>query len=352
MLLVGIKSMKNNSETSYIIFGASGDLARRYLLPALQNMKFEGTVIPISRKDYGNLKNLIPEKGEKIFHLAVPPQAVSETVQIIKENFGKKEVKIILEKPFGHDLESAKILVEQVDKYFDEEQIYRVDHYLAKASMQKVVTEEWHKKDIAKIEIIASEKIDIQGRIHFYEQTGALKDFVQSHLIEMAAVVLAGSFDTLRRQEALRSLEIVCDITKHECVKRGQYEGYKEEVNNPHSTTETFISINLVSRDPDWRGVQIVLATGKALDKKITQIKITYQDGSIKIFDIEHEPEAYERVIRATLLGDHNLFVSSAEVLESWKILSAVQKTYQNSKDNLVIYKKGSTIEEVLNMVL
>jgi glucose-6-phosphate 1-dehydrogenase len=337
-------------KTTYIIFGASGDLARRYLISALKNMNFEGVVVPVSRKDYGNLKNLITGNGEKIFHLAIPPVAVPETIQLISDNFGKEGIKIILEKPFGYDLKSAEVLVEQIDKYFDEEQIYRVDHYLAKKSLQKVATEEWSRDNISRIEIIASEEIDIQGRVNFYEQTGALKDFVQSHLIEMAAVVLAGSFETAQRQEALKNLEIVCDITRHECVKRGQYEGYKEEVQNPSSTTETFVSINLVSNGSLWKGVSVVLSTGKALDKKFTQIKIIYKDGSDKIFNIEHEPDAYERVIRATLSGDHNLFISSTEVLESWRILEAVQRTWQNSKDDLIIYRKGSTVEEVLRM--
>lgn len=345
---------------TYIIFGASGDLAKRYLLPAiknLQNKELVGTVVPVSRSDYSNLKNLIKGDGEKIFHLAVPPEAIPIALEIISNNFGnenKNNIKIMLEKPFGGDLQSARILVQHTDQYFSEDQIYRIDHYLAKESLQSLVTEKWDRNNVASIHIIASEKIGIEGRVNFYEQTGALKDFVQSHLIEMAAVVLSGSFETSRRTEALKNLEIVCDIEKSECVKRGQYEGYREEVNNPSSTTETFVSVNLASNDPTWRGVPIVLATGKAFDQKLTQIKITYKDGSDlsaqagKIFKIEHEPEAYERVMEATLSGDHNLFISSDEVLESWRILDAIQQTWKTSKDSLIIYKKGSTIEEVI----
>ena len=344
-----------NDKITYIIFGASGDLSRRYLMPAIrniQNMNYESTVVLISRKDYGNLKNLIKESGEKIFHLAIPPEAVSDAIKIISDNFGndkESKLKIMLEKPFGNDLKSAQDLVQYIDKYFSEHQIFRVDHYLAKESLQKVITEKWDRNNIASIEIIASEKIDIEGRVNFYEQTGALKDFVQSHLIEMAAVILSGSFDVVRREEALKSLEIVCDIRKHECVKRGQYEGYREEVNNLDSITETFVSINLVSNEPAWRGVAIVLSTGKALEKKLTQIKIRYKDNSEKIFNIEHEPEAYKRVILATISGNHNLFISSNEVIESWRILDAIQKTWEKNEDDLKIYKKGSTIEEIMN---
>lgn len=341
--------MENNKVT-YIIFGASGDLSKRYLMPALKNLNYVDIVVPISRKDYGNLRNLIKGSREKIFHLAIPPEAVSDAIEIISNNFGKDNIKIMLEKPFGNDLKSAQNLVQHIDKYFSENQIYRVDHYLAKKSLQKVITEKWNRNNIASIEIIASEKIDIEGRVNFYEQTGALKDFVQSHLIEMAAVVLAGSFDVVRREVVLKNLEIVCDVRKTECVKRGQYEGYREEVNNPNSMTETFVSVNLVSNEPEWRGVSIVLSTGKAFHEKLTQIKIKYKDNSEKIFNIKHEPEAYERIIRATILGNHNLFISSDEVLESWRILDEIQKTWEKSIDDLIIYKKESTLEEVLNL--
>jgi glucose-6-phosphate 1-dehydrogenase len=336
-----------NNSTTYIIFGASGDLARRYLLPALENMKYPGTIVPVSRKDYDNLKDLIKGDGEKIFHLAIPPEAIPNAIEIISKNFGRDNIKIMLEKPFGVDLQSAQGLVEHIDKYFSENQIYRVDHYLAKESLQKVVTEKWDKNNIASIEIIASEKIGIEGRANFYEQTGALKDFVQSHLIEMAAVVLSGSFEVGNREGALKNLEIVCDIKKNECVKRGQYEGYTDEVNNQNSVTETFVSVSMVSNDLAWRGVPIILATGKALSEKSTQVKIKYKDGSEKIFNIEHEPDAYERVMRATMKGNHDLFISSAEVLESWRILEEIQKTWRERNDDLVIYPKGSKIGEI-----
>lgn len=342
--------MDKNNKPTYIIFGASGDLSKRYLMPAVRHLNNIGDVIHVSRKDYDNLKNLITQKGEKIMHLAIPPEAVPDVIKIISDNFGKKDIKILLEKPFGNDLKSAQNLIKHIDKYFSEDQIYRVDHYLAKQSIQNIAHEKWKRENIATIEIIASEKIDIEGRVNFYEQTGTLKDFVQSHLLEMLAVVLAGSFENTRRHNTLKNLEIICDVESHECVKRGQYEGYREEVNNGESMTETFVSINLISNDPVWRGVSINLLTGKAMNKKLTQVKIKYKDGSEKIFQIEHELDAYERVISATISGDHNLFISSGEVLESWRILDAVQKTWRKSKKDLIIYKKGSTLEEIMNL--
>ena len=342
--------MKNNT-TNYIIFGASGDLSRRYLLPAIENLQDTnevGTVVLVSRKDYENLKNLITRDGEKIFHLAIPPLAVAYVVEIISKAFGREKVKIMLEKPFGNDLESAQGLIKHIDKYFSENQIYRIDHYLAKQSMQYVASEKFDRKEIARIEIIASEKIDIEGRVDFYEQTGALKDFVQSHLLEMAAVFLSGSFEASMRHEALKNLEIVCDLRRHECVKRGQYEGYREEVGNEKSMTETFVSINVISKDPAWCGVPITLTTGKALALKFTEIRIKYKNDNEKIFKIEHEPDTYGRVMREAIEGKHDLFVSSGEILETWRILDEIQKTWEKNEDDLVIYPKGSTIDDVM----
>ncbi len=338
-----------NKKPTYIIFGASGDLSKRYLLPALQNADYISAIIPISRKDYGNLKSLIPNEGEKIFHLAIPPEAVPDALKIISDNFKGDDLKIMLEKPFGRDLESAKSLITQVEEYFSEHQIYRVDHYLAKRSMQNLANEKWEKVGVSGIEIIASEKIDIEGRVNFYEKIGALRDFVQSHLLEMTAVTLAGSLETDKRREALANLEIVCDIKDHRCVKRGQYEGYREEVGNPESITETFVSINLVSKDKAWNGVPITLSTGKALSEKLTEIIVRYKDGHENIFNIEHESDAYERVARAVIEGERNLFISSGEILETWRILDKVQNEWQDSTNDLIVYKKGSTIDQIIS---
>lgn len=329
---------------TFVLFGASGDLSKRYLLPALKNLGINA--IPISRKDYPNLSKIIPKNGKLVFHLAIPPDGVPDAVRIISENFAsedKENIKILLEKPFGKDLKSAESLIQYINQYFDEDQIYRVDHYLVKRTLSNLIDKnENNNKNIKSVKIIASEKLGIEGRVNFYEQTGALRDFVQSHMLEMAAVTLAGSFDREKRQEILKSLAIVCDITKNECVKRGQYEGYRKEVGNPKSMTETFVSVNLA-----MNGIGITLTTGKALNEKFTQIKIVYKDASKKIFNIEQEPDAYERVLFSAINGDHNLFTSSKEVIESWRILEDIQNSWKNHEDEITIYKQGSSYEEI-----
>ncbi|MFA5999937.1 MAG: hypothetical protein WC783_03085 [Candidatus Paceibacterota bacterium] len=323
---------------TFVLFGARGDLSKRYLLPALKNLGINP--ILISRNDYPNLNKIIPKGGEIIFHLAIPPEGVFDAIKLISENFRKENIKILLEKPFGKDLESAKNLALQIDEYFDPLQIYRVDHYLTKKSLQNL---NGPKENIKALEIIASEKLDIEGRANFYEQTGALRDFVQSHMLEMTAIALAGSFDLQKRYEVLKALSVVCDISKNECVKRGQYEGYREEVGNPRSTTETFVSINLVMGD-----IAITLTTGKALNEKNTQIIFKYKNGGEEIFNIEHEIGAYEKVIEAAIKCEHNFFISEEEVLETWRILDSIQQSWKDSTKDLVIYPKGSTITDVL----
>jgi glucose-6-phosphate 1-dehydrogenase len=253
----------------------------------------------------------------------------------------------------------------------------------------------WNKDFIESIDIIASEELDIQGRAHFYEQTGALRDVVQSHLLQLAALTLMklplkeNMEDVpILRGKALKQLHVVCDATKNECVKRGQYEGYRDEVLNNESMTETFVSINLQSSDPNWKNVPITLSTGKAFKEKFTEIKIKYkkveEDESDELLIriqpnagielsvwaktpgyerkisrhsmhflfkeyYEKLPEAYEQVLYNAINSDHSLFTSSDEIIEAWRILDAVQQTWKNSKDNFVFYKKGSDINNVIN---
>jgi glucose-6-phosphate 1-dehydrogenase len=313
-------------------------------------------LIGASRKNYPELPGLIKqaeaelgEDTQKIYYFAVPPQATKDVLDFLSASAlidGK--CKVLLEKPFGKSFSDAQELIAYFDKHLSEDQIFRVDHYLAKNSLQKISSTEWKRGDIKKIEVIASEKIDIEGRVNFYEQTGALHDFVQSHLLEIAAHTLKDPGNVRdERAKALKNLEVICDITKGECVKRGQYIGYRDEVANPESMTETFVYINMASNDPSWRGIDIVLTTGKAMKEKRTQVRVTYKNGEITTFNIEHEPDAYQRVIIAAILGNRDLFISSDEVLESWRILDTIQMTWKGSSDNLIFYPKGSDIEKI-----
>ena len=436
----------NKIPTILIIFGISGDLARRYLLPAIgaiasagmmpeqfhivgltrqSNIKIDFLLEKTSNTEYlrnhmdlqqmdvtnindykklGKYLKDLPARLESqyLFYLSVPPQVSRSIIELLgKSGLSKMgETKLLLEKPFGVNLENAEDLAKHIDQYFLPTQVYRVDHYMAKETAQNIIVfrdgnslfkKTWNKDFIESIEIIASEEIGIEGRANFYEQTGALRDIVQSHLLQLLALTFMELPDDDKfsevprlRLETLKHLDI-SNIKKN--AKRGQYEGYTSEVNNLESSVETFVSITLESSDPRWVGVPITLTTGKELKNKFTEIKILYKK------DKEHEsnelllrlqpeegiqfnmwakhpgyerrisphhlsfkfrehydvlPEAYEQVLFNAINSDHSLFTTSDEVLEAWRILDALQKKWGKSGDGLIIYKKGSTINEVL----
>lgn len=442
-----MKSYVIEQPTILVIVGISGDLARRKLIPALLKI-YEANILPdkfrivgVSTnetshadvfpegdnsgmrgkteiltmdltdaqacRDLGERLDRIEEEfqasAQRLFYLAVPPQVVP----VIVENFGqtgllkRRDAKLLLEKPFGVDLESALERVEQLRAHCEEEQIYRIDHYLAKEMAQNLIVfrngnslikRTWSRDFIESIEIIAAEQIGIEGRAVFYEQTGALRDFIQSHMLQLAALVLMDLPSNTedwndvpeRRLRALSAIEPPRYV--NEQVQRGQYEGYREEVGNPDSTVETYVSMTLYSRDWHWQGVPITLTTGKALDRKRTEIRIRYrQEDSLHANELimhvqpnegvtlqmwvkkpghEHElqelpldvayeqhfsqlPDAYERVLADAMLSNRALFTTSEETIASWRILEPVQKAWEMSSDDLFFYKPGEDPKKI-----
>ncbi len=440
--------MGNNAFTSaiLIIVGITGNLSRRKLLPAIGEMAKAGVlpaqlrIVGITRQQTADIESLLTgiahaeyirarttlfpmsltetadfarldsylrdierEQGgtaQRLWYLSVPPK----TARPIIEQLGGSgladipNTKLLLEKPFGVDEESAKELVKHIERSFSSEQVYRIDHYLAKETVQNILffrrdnplfEHTWNSEAIERIDILASETIGIEGRVAFYEQTGALRDLVQSHLLQLAALTLmtlpekdAWHEVPQARQAALRALEVVPDR-----IYRGQYEGYRDEVGNPDSMVETFASITLSSTDPRWSDVPITLTTGKALGEKKTEIVITYRrtdisqsnrltlriqpnegielcffakrpgyDRTIERVPLAFAyadhfgalPDAYEHVLLDALRGDHTLFASSGEVLESWRIVDAVRKEWDAHPEAFLHYEQGSSPEQIL----
>jgi glucose-6-phosphate 1-dehydrogenase len=419
-------------KTKIVIFGISGDLSRRKLLPALQKIISSGQfneleVIGVSRrkldlkellissvgntdlaarssifsmnmadaKDYRRLKehlDLQPDE-QLLVYLSVPPVATRQIVSLLgAAGLNAPNVKLLLEKPFGIDLLSAQDMHEHIDRYFNDSQVYRIDHYLAKEMAQNIAAFRsgnalfhyvWNNQAIDSIDVIATETIDVEGRAQFYEQTGALRDVVQGHLMQLLALVLMElpgelQWDEIptRRLEALRQLR-PADVVK---ACRGQYEGYQTEVGNWGSTTETFVSIEVLSSDPRWQGVPLRLTTGKALDKKTTEIRINFKkvheaqrnrlvfhiqpdegvevDVVAKIPGYERQletrplsflypediilPEAYEQVLVDAIRSHKSLFTSGEEVQESWRILQPLLDNWDMNGQPMTIYGKGS----------
>lgn len=447
--------MQSKTPTILIIVGITGDLAKRKLLPAVRKIYESGVidaasfrVVGITRQAGVSLSDLIgkneaaPERAylklfsmdlsqteeyvrleeylsevessltnpsnepvQRLFYLSIPPQVSQPVIEMLGTSglAAVQHTKLLVEKPFGTDLRSAEELVENIDRYFKTDQVYRIDHYLAKEMSQNLLVfragnslfkRTWNRDFIERIEIVASEKIGIEGRVNFYEQTGALRDIIQSHLLQLAALVLMevpseADFQTVpqKRLEALKqinipNLEIVSDF-----AKRGQYIGYREEVNNPQSQVETFVSLTLYSQNPIWTGVPITLITGKALNVKTTEIRLIYKkdleyESNELILHLQpnegvelclwtkvpgyarqiekHElslsykekfsqlPEAYEQVIFDAINSEHTLFTSSGEVLETWRILEPIQSAWELSSKDLLYYEPGSDPQDII----
>ncbi len=421
-------------KTKLLIFGITGDLSRRKLLPALDAIVKSDAVnqleiIGVSRRevdtnellasqsslvdltsiftmdlanldDYRRLRDSVsPSDDEQLLvYLSVPPSASTQIVDFMGQaGLNNPRVKILFEKPFGVDLDSAKDMIERTARYYKEEQLYRIDHYLAKEMAQNIVAFRggnalfgniWNNNFVESIEVIASEKIGVEGRGLFYEQTGALRDLVQGHLMQLLALTLMDipqDFDWKElpelRLKALNQLK-PADPTK---AYRAQYEGYDDEVDNPGSQTETFVSLQLESDQPRWIDVPIRLTTGKALDKKTTEVRIhlkklheaqqntvvfriqpnegidielfTKRPGYDREFETRHLeltfpedtqlPDAYEQVIVDATRSKKSLFTSSDEVLRSWEILEPLQRSWDMETEPVGTYKKGSSIEAV-----
>lgn len=394
-------------KTKLVIFGITGDLSRRKLLPVLNGIVESGefedlSIIGVSRRevdvpelitkstktdtlvdlttvfsmsldvadDYVRLKDYIDLQDDEqaLIYLSVPPTTVADIVDYLGQaGLNSANVKLLFEKPFGVDLTSAENFIERTGKHFDESQIYRIDHYAAKEISQEVIryrsnntdnTRAWGSDTIASVNIIASEQIGIEGRGIFYEETGALRDFIQGHLMQVLALILMKvpedfNLDSLPgyRFEALTQLT-TADPYK---TTRAQYDGYREEAENPESTTETFVSTPLTSTDENWSGVALRLTTGKSLDQKRSAIVIGYKDGTELVFEEgkpksegERIPDAYERVFVEAIRGNKHIFTTSPEILRAWTIVKPLQDAWAANETPLKMYEPGVSIERVL----
>jgi glucose-6-phosphate 1-dehydrogenase len=259
-----------------------------------------------------------------------------------------------------------------------------MDHYVAKEFVEDLAqVHEKYAGQIERIEIIASESIGVEGRGNFYEQTGALRDIIQGHLLQLLALTLMDiphdfDWDELPRLR-LRALEQIIPADPALAI-RAQYEGYQDEVDNPGSLTETFVSVQLQSTQPRWLDVPITITAGKALPEKRTEIRIhlkkmheaqsncitfriqpdegvgvelfVKKPGYEQIFDTRELgftftsddvlPDAYEHVLVDATRSRKSLFTTSEEVLQSWRIVAPLQHAWDMGEQPLVQYKKGT----------
>lgn len=451
-----------------ILFGITGDLAQRYLLPGLHRLLLEGhldsqsIILGVSRRDVSandiveqyqqsehaaatdeiaisklrqslrmqtmdlgaaddydqllqTINSLEDEQGTcltRLYYLSVPPASIAEITELLGEHghaagcqHNSAASRILIEKPFGYDLASAQELLRRMSTHFAENQLYRIDHYLAKDAVQSfvslrthnpVLASFWNATHIKQIIITAAEAIAIEGRAAFYEEVGALRDFIQNHLLQLLAVTLmnaatADGTEDLHQAKlmVLRSLITPDAASVQQQALRGQYNGYRDDAANPTSHTETFAQLTLYSEDTRWQGTPFVLRTGKALNQKLTEIRLDFkaeqsvEAGSLSIQiqpeqqttvrlvgklpgfsdqpaiqtlsdDIDAEwpnqrqPDAYERVFADAARGNRQLFVSANEVLRSWEIVQPVLDNWLSSDEGLISYEKGSSVQDII----
>ena len=357
------------------------------------------------------------ECSNKLFYLAVVPELYERvfrnlsvsglTIPCGSDSSGDKDtwIRILVEKPFGKNQLHAEMLDELLGKLFYEDQVFRIDHYLAKETLQNILAFRfanslfeplWSRKHIEKVEIKAYEKSDIQGRGAFYDPLGALKDVGQNHLLQMLSLVSMEtphslSADSIRRSRS--ELLSVVNVSKDSSnFIRGQYEDYLLEkgVNN-FSETETYFKVELEILNERWKGVPFYIEHGKALSETISEIVVTFKDegGSSDLFpnikntlvfhiqpreaisvdffakksgfgyELEKKTLSFEyksadsspfvypykKLLVDALKGDQTLFVSTSEICHEWRIVGDIMKKLEEKP--LLVYPKGSEVIDI-----
>jgi glucose-6-phosphate 1-dehydrogenase len=277
-----------------------------------------------------------------LYYLATYPNLYTKIFQSLKNNGlnrqGKGWVRILIEKPIGNDLITAKKLDNLLDEYFDENQIFRVDHYLGKDILRKLFGSGIKSDGVERVKISISENFGIGKRGVYYDATGALIDMGQNHLLQMLASMIAKSVKSEDRAEVLENLD-----AEPKNIIFGQYEGYLNEENvEKDSHTDTFFSLKTEMKGGAWRGIPIYLSSGKKLNKNEAKIIIYYKNRGPKVFVISplatpEKFDPYERLILDAADGDQTFFNSPREIEASWKFIDKLSAKL----DRPFIYRPG-----------
>ncbi|MCU7853296.1 MAG: glucose-6-phosphate dehydrogenase [Candidatus Thiodiazotropha sp. (ex Monitilora ramsayi)] len=370
------------------------------------------------RERLEQLEQAIGSEGNRLFYFATPPSAapiilhrLQETGLLTDNGDGTPWTRVIMEKPYGRDLDSATDLNRIVGEVLQENQVYRIDHYLGKETVQNILVARlgntifeplWNRKYIDHIQITAAESIGVEGRGRFYDQTGVLRDMVQSHLLQVLSLCameppVSFAADDIRdkRVEVLRSLRPfnAQDVFDH--VIYGQYRGYRDEENvDAKSRTPTYAAIKCYIDNWRWQGVPFFMRVGKHLSKRVTEISVVFRPVPLCLFGrddvcqslepniltIRIQPDAgmalkisskrpgdqmdvgnvemdfsysetyqspikdaYERLLLDAIKGDATLFARRDEVEYAWRFVTPILQAWEGAqKRQPVFYAEGS----------
>jgi glucose-6-phosphate 1-dehydrogenase len=268
--------------------------------------------------------------GNRVFYLALPPQAFMANIAGLGQaglNQTPGWNRLVVEKPFGKDLASATALNEQIHRYFDESQVYRIDHYLGKETVRNLLIFRfanaifeplWHRNLVKSVQITVAESLGAGGRAGYYDQAGALRDMVQNHLTQLLTltameVPVAFDAESIRTEKAKVLKAIPPVMPEH--VTYGQYArgaidgqevpGYRDEPGvAPDSHTDTFVALKLHIENWRWQGVPFYLVTGKRLPTRFTQIAVTFRCPPVWVFDPHYTGTCSPNVLVFTVQPD------------------------------------------------